>query len=254
MRLRCTAPLVVSALAGLFFLVACPKVVATDQGDASKSKPYNPKMATTDALMRILDQEIATKDLPSSFWLLLDYLTERLGADGTRMSFFVDVSVFSKEVRAVVDGELPPPRLKLQPLPERMSVRAILETAVNQLDGDEGTFLIRRGRVEITTKKAASLHNLLQQTFAASFNRHPLEFVLDDLSELTGVSIVIDGRAKNEMRTPITARFRNDVPLLGALRMVTESAGLKLVGFPGAPGSARGLFVTTPEHAQVLQR
>lgn len=170
------------------------------------------------------------------------------------MPFFVDVRVFSKDVQAVIDGQLPPPVFKLQPLPSRMSVRAILQMALNEFDGGEATFLIRQGRVEITTKQAASLPNLLKQTFAASFDRQPLEVVLDDLSDLTGVSVVVDGRARDKARTAIiTARFRNDVPVLEALRMVTESAELTLVELPGGTSPTRALFVTTPEHARTLR-
>src|SRR5262249_1405155 len=99
-----------------------------------------------------------------------------------------------------------------------------------------------------------ALPNLLKQTFAASFDRQPLDLVLDDLSEITGVSVVIDGRAKDRVGTPITARFRNDMPLLEALRLLAESAGLKLVAVPGGPSPTRALFVPTPEHAQVMQR
>jgi hypothetical protein len=259
MQVHLTARFVVGALVGLSGILLVPGSsrelrAAQKTGSGTDTPLSNPKMASTDALMRTLDQEISTKDLPVSFYPLLAYLTDKMREVGKELTFFVDVRVFSKDVQAVVDGELPPPRFKLQPLPSRMSVRAILQMAVSQFDGDEATFLIRQGRVEITTKKAASLANLLKQTFAASFDRHPLEFVLDDLSEITGVSVVIDGRARDKMRAPVTARFRNDVPLLEALRMVTESAGLKLVELPGNQAPTRALFVTTPEHAKILQR
>jgi hypothetical protein len=294
MQLRFTTPLVVSAcvgLAGLLLVSAPHRVAATDPGNDSKpaagakvqnetkkalaplekfrlqmraarqnvtgpeSKPANPYMAGTDALMHTLDREISTKDLfPNSFYGVLSHLTDKMREVGKELPFFVDASVFSKDVQAVNEGQIPPPLLKPQSLPPRMSVRAILQMALPQFDGGEATFLIRQRRVEITTKKAAALHNLLQQTVAASFDRQPLEFVLDDLSEITGVSVVLDGRAQDKMRTPITARFRNDVSLLEALRMVTASAGLKLVELPGGPTATRALFVTTPEHAQLLQR
>ncbi|MCI0462081.1 MAG: DUF4974 domain-containing protein [Gemmataceae bacterium] len=233
-----------------------PEPQATrNTGSGPESKLSNPKMAATDALMRTLDHEISTKDLPRSFWSLLEYLTAKVAEAGKELPFYVDVSAFSKDVRAVIDGELPPPLFKLRPsLPPRLPVRAILQMALNEFDGGQGTFLIRQHRVEITSTKAASLPNLLKQTFAASFDRQPFEFVLDDLSEITGVSVVIDGRARDRLRTPVTARFRNDVPLLEALRMVTESAGLKLVQLPAGPGPACALFVTTPEHAQSLRR
>ena len=182
-----------------------------------ESKLSNPKMASTDALLRTLDQEVSTKNLPRSFWLLLDYLTDKVRETGKELPFFVDVRVFSKEVQAVIDGELPPPTFKLQSLPPRMTVRAILQMVLPQFDGGEATFLIRHHRVEITTKKVATLPALLKQTIAATFDRQPLEFVLDDLSEITGVSVISDGRAQDKLCTPITARFRNDVPLLEAL-------------------------------------
>ena len=265
MRVRSTSPIVVSALvvfSGILLASGSSPIAATNPDDQAKSepapkvpsgagpdaKPANPRLARTDELMRHLDREIATKELPNSFFPLLDYLS------GYGVPFFVDIKVFSKDVQSVIDGELPPPRFRLQPLPRQMSVRAILQMAVEQFDGEEATFLIRQGRVEITTKKAAALPNLLKQTFAASFDRQPLEFVLDDLSEMTGVSVVIDGRAKEKVREPITARFRNDVALLEALRMVTESAGLKLVELAGDGGPTRALFVTTPEHARTLQK
>lgn len=293
MRVRSTSQLVVGTLAGLaaMLLVVGPGLVAaTHPGDDSKtetparvqnttkqarvkpgkvrlgsraapqtgngpeSKLSDPRRAATDALMRTLDQEIPTKDLPRGILSLLDYLTAKMGETGKELPFFVDVNAFSKDVRAVMDGELPPPQLKLRPYPPRLSVRAILQIALDEFDGGEATFLIRQRRVEITTKKAAALPNLLKQPVAASFDRQPLEVVLDDLSEITGVSVVIDGRAKDKLRTPLTARFRNDVPLLEALRMVTESAGLKLVELPGGSSPTRALFVTTPEHAQTLQR
>jgi hypothetical protein len=258
MQVHFTARFVAGALVGLSGLLLVPGFgrelrAAQKTGTGTETPLANPKMATTDALMRTLDQEISTKDLPQSFYPLLDYLTVRMRETGKDLPFFVDVRAFSKDVQDVVDGLLPPPRFKLQPLPPRMSVRAILQLAVSQFDGDEATFLIRQGRVEITTRKAAALPNLLKQTFAASFDRQPLEFVLDDLSEITGVSVVIDGRARDRSRTPVTARFRNDVPLLEALRMVTESAGLKLVEIRGSTNSTRALFVTTPEHATILQ-
>jgi hypothetical protein len=278
MRVHFSSPLVVSAFVGLSGILLVPDrspAAATHQGDDSKteatakvekvgpesqarkngtgleSPPANPKMAATDALMRTLDQEISTNELPRSFFALLDYLTKRVGGASSRgLPFFVDARLFSKEVRMVLDGEIPPPVFKVQPLPPRMSVRSLLQMAFNEFDGGEATFLIRQGRVEIITKKEAATENLLKQTFAASFDRQPLEFVLDDLSEITGVSVVIDGRARDKTRTPITARFRNDVPLLEALHMVTESAGLTLVELPGGQGPTRALFVTTPEHAR----
>src|SRR5947209_2226549 len=116
MPLRLTSQLVVSAILGLSDILLVPGTrcaAATPPGDGSKTetpakaqnlnkkvrtqpeqvrvgspeartdgtglelKASNPKMAATDALMRALDLEISTKDLPRSFYALLDYLTEK---------------------------------------------------------------------------------------------------------------------------------------------------------------------------------
>jgi hypothetical protein len=78
-----------------------------------------------------------------------------------------------------------------------------------------------------------------------------LECALDELSEITGVSVVLDGRITENRQALVTACFRNDVPLLEGLRMLTESAGLKLVQLPGGTGPTEALFITTPEHARL---
>jgi hypothetical protein len=215
---------------------------------AAEGKNSSPRIAATEALLRVLDEEIPTKDLPDNFFLLLEYLTDR-----RHLPFLVDFKSFTKDVQAVRDGELPPPQLKLQPLPARMTIRAVLHLAVDRFDS-EATFLVRQGRVEVTTRKAASFANLLTQTFAVSFDRQPLELVLDELSDLTGATIVSDDRARDALRTPVSARFRNDVPLLEALRMLTASAGLTLVELGCKQGAPRALFVTTPEYARALAR
>jgi len=80
-------------------------------------------------------------------------------------------------------------------LPRRLRVGDLLQLIVAQFD-EESALLIRKNRVEITTKKAASRDNLLKQTFVASFDQHPLEYVLEDLAEITGVSVIVDGRSK----------------------------------------------------------
>jgi hypothetical protein len=211
---------------------------------AMAQKNPNPRVRETEALIRLLDEPIVLKDLKEGAWF--SSVSEWAQARGKELPIFVDAKSFQEEnSQALFRGELPPP--KLIGLPQRMRVGDLLQLIVAQLD-EESTLLIRKSRVEITTRKAASRDNLLRQTFVASFDQHPLEFILEDLADITGVTVIVDGRSKEKIRTPVTARFRNDVPLRDALRMVTESAELKLVILPG------GLFVTTPSHADVLDK
>jgi hypothetical protein len=89
---------------------------------------------------------------------------------------------------------------------------------------------------------------MLNQTFFADFKQRPLEEVIEELSELTGVSVVLDGRAKEKAKALVTARFRNDVAMQDAVRMLAEMAELKVVHL------VTGLFVTTPAQAQAMQK
>ncbi|MCI0376927.1 MAG: hypothetical protein L0215_04930 [Gemmataceae bacterium] len=194
--------------------------------------------------MRLLDEPINLKDLKEG--ASFSSLEEWAQARGKELPIFIDIKAFHEENSlALFRGEIPPP--KLLGLPRRMRVGDALQLLVAQLE-EESTLLIRKNRVEVTTKKAASRDNLLNQTFVASYDQLPLEYILDDLADITGVSVIVDGRSKDKIRTAVTARFRNDVPLRDALRMLTESAELKLVFLPG------GLFVTTPAHADVLEK
>jgi len=225
------------------FLVAIAIVLAANF-EASAQKSSSPRVRETDALMRVLDEAINIKDLKDG--ASIASLEEWAQARGKELPIFIDMKAFQDEgSQAVFKGEIPPP--KLLGLPRRMRVGDLLQVMVAQFE-EESTLLVRKGRVEITTKKAASRENLLKQTFVASFDLQPLELVLEDLADISGVTVIVDGRAKDKIRTSVTARFRNDVPLRDALRMLTESAELKLVILPG------GLFVTTPAHAEVLER
>jgi hypothetical protein len=212
--------------------------------EASAQKNSSPRTRETEALMRLLEEPVNLKDLKEG--ASFSSLEEWAQARGKELTIFIDIKAFQEESsQALFRGEIPPP--KLLGLPRRMRVGDLLQLLVAQFE-EESTLLIRKNRVEITTKKAASRDNLLKQTFVASFDQHPLEVILEDLADITGVSVIVDGRSKEQIRTPVTARFRNDVPLRDALRMVTESAGLKLVFLPG------GVFVTTPCHADVLEK
>jgi hypothetical protein len=213
-------------------------------GEASAQKSTSPRVRETEALLRLLDEPIRLADLKEG--PTFASLEEWAQARGKELPIFVDVKAFHEESsQALFRGEIPPPRLP--PLPRQMRLGDLLQLMVAQLE-EESTLLIRKNRVEITTRKAASRDNLLKQTFVASFDQRPLELILEDLADMTGVSVIIDGRSKDKVRTPLTARFRNDVPLCDALRMLSESAELKLVILPG------GLFVTTPLHAGLLEK
>src|SRR5262249_22415927 len=157
----------------------------------------------------LLDEPVNVKELKDG--ASFSSLEEWARARGKELPIFIDMKAFQEESSlGVFRGEIPPP--KLLGLPRHVRASDLLQLMVAQFE-EESTLLIRKNRVEITTKKAASRDNLLKQTFVASFDQHPLELVLEDLADITGVSVIVDGRSKDKIRTPVTARFRNDVPL-----------------------------------------
>src|SRR5262249_29502740 len=135
--------------------------------------------------------------------------------------------------------------VKLPPFPRRMTVEQAVRQAIKQLPAP-AALIFRGGQVEITTQDKAAREHLLNQTFFAEFDQRPLDQVLEDVCELTGVTVILDGRAKEKAKSPVTARFRNDVAAQDAVRMLAEMAELKLVHLPS------GLYVTTPTHAQTF--
>ena len=74
----------------------------------------------------------------------------------------------------------------------------------------------------------------------------PLEEALRELSDLTGVNIVLDGRAGDKGRTPVTARL-TDVPLDNAVKVLADMADLT----PVVVG--RVLYVTSKDNAKALR-
>jgi hypothetical protein len=113
------------------------------------------------------------------------------------------------------------------------------------------TYIVFPDRIEITTFKRASVEGRLQQPVAAKFDNRKLKLseALRELSEMTGTSIVIDARIGDKEDRQVTATFRNDVTLAGALRVLTEQADVKYVVLKEGI-----LFVTTPAHVETLRK
>lgn len=111
-----------------------------------------------------------------------------------------------------------------------------------------GTILVRAGRVEIVPSVYATKEYMLNQNVEVAFKARPLADALEELSDMTGVSLVIDPRANEKAQMPVTARFNNDVALQDAVRMLTEMAELKMVYL------VTGIFITTPERARIMEK
>jgi len=122
-----------------------------------------------------------------------------------------------------------------------------LQHVLNQVPPNGGTYLIRRGFIEITTRTAALTEQLVQRQVTAKFDKRPLDEALEELADATGASVLVDGRLADKAKTPITATFKNNLSLEAAVGLLANMADLKAVVIES------GLYVTTKENAAALQ-
>jgi hypothetical protein len=218
------------------------------QGDKPGKKPAT--APTAREILASLQTEIPTADLkkqaPSLGDLLQKRIPDALKLDDREITFSVDDAAYREEVpelASIQESEL----RNLQNLPPRMTINQLLRHVLKQLPVPSA-FVVRAGRVDIVPLSHTSKDHMLNQTFYVEFKDRPLAQALDELSELTGVSIVVDARAKERAQTPVSARFHDDVALQDAVRMLTDMSELKLVYL------VTGIYVTTPERSTVMQK
>ncbi len=114
--------------------------------------------------------------------------------------------------------------ISLAPL-KRISRANVLKLVLGQFEPANATYLIRPTYVEVTTYENAQPQ---RQSVSASFVNKPLADALDELANMTGVSIILDARAPNRL-TPITAKFREEISLVNAVSILADMTDLKLI-------------------------
>ena len=145
-------------------------------------------------------------------------------------------------------GDIYESQVKFPPYPKTMTVAAALQIALSQA-GEGATYIVRRGWVEIVSSKRDRLQVMLKQKVMGDFDRKPIDDVIHDLAEQTGVSIQLDSRSfKDKQNIQVTALFRNDTSLRDALVMLADMAELQVVEL------STGIYVTSPANAEVLKK
>ncbi len=111
----------------------------------------------------------------------------------------------------------------------------------------EATFLVQGDHVVVVSKAALERGEMLQERIHASYENKPLDEVLQELSDKTAVTVLVDPRLGNNANTRITVTLRG-VPLRTAIELLADMAG--------AAAIVRGevLYVTTKENAEALQK
>jgi hypothetical protein len=135
-----------------------------------------------------------------------------------------------------------------------VSLRVVLQKLLAQVKGDDhnGTFRIREDHIEVTTTRHANpIHwvGLGRQGIpkvCCSFDREALPEALRQVSESTGINVVIDPHALEKARKTVTAEL-NDVPLDTAVGLLAHMAELRVVSLDNV------LYVTSRDKAKELE-
>ncbi len=87
----------------------------------------------------------------------------------------------------------------------------------------------------------------LRQPVDVAFERRLLSDALKELSDMTGVSVVLDAQKQQDPTLQVTADFRN-VPLESAVRVLADMAGMKSVVLENM------IYVTAPGNAENMKK
>ncbi len=130
--------------------------------------------------------------------------------------------------------------IKDKPLPAmKVSLNRMLRKVLDRLP-TKGLVVIRDDAIELTTPTAFSFEIGRSGTDGpeaggtpsvplvyAVLERRPLEQALRSLADRTGFSILLDARAGDKAKTPVTATLKN-VPLDTAVRLLADMSDLRL--------------------------
>jgi hypothetical protein len=177
----------------------------------------------------------------------LHRLDEVLRKQGKNVPVQVDFWAFKDENPDVYKDEpdLLDTKVKVPAVPPQQTLQDVIHAAVASIPTHNATHIVRKRQIWITTLTCASPELLMELGVTAQFDRRPLASAVRELSELTGVAIVVDPRI-GKADTPVTATFDNRVPLRTALALLADMTGQKVFEMNGA------LYLTTPENAKAL--
>jgi hypothetical protein len=237
---RCLAALVLTFIwAGV--AAAQPN---TNSGSSPGKDPARPREIIPALRTRVdlapLPQKPVLKDV-------LDFISERLtDRIGKKVQVVLDIRAFKAENPEVTSEQMHGEEVTFPDERRPLELGEILRLTLKQIPTNDATFLIRLGQVEVTTIYQANPAGLLSRKVAVAFHRRPLEEALEELSDLTGASIILDPRLGARSRAPVTAAFRNDTSLAAALRLLGDMTDVRVVIIQDA------LYATTPARAVSL--
>ncbi len=165
----------------------------------------------------------------------LSHISERYG-----LTILVDVEAFK------ADNNDPDIENRPIKLPRLVSVRlrTILRVLFQQVAGD---FYTRDDHLMVVPTKRIEAGIALRQPVDVAFERRLLSDALKELSDMTGVSVVLDAQKQQDATLQVTADFRN-VPLESAVRVLADMASMKSITLENM------IYVTDPGNAENMKK
>ena len=182
-----------------------------------------------------LDQPVTIEFEPNTpLREALSHIAERYG-----LTILIDDLAFK------VDSDQPDIEAQPVKLPRLASVRlrTVLRAIFNQVNAD---YYVRDDVFTVVPPQRIQSGAVLRQAVDLDLERRPLPAALKELSDVTGVSIVLDGQKLKDSKSEVTADFRN-VPLDCAVRVLADMAGMKSVVMDNL------IYVTSVENADKLE-
>jgi hypothetical protein len=195
-------------------------------------------------LVALLSQTVDTQEFTQEQTLkqFLARLQAKVKTKDRELPLWVNAEAFKEEAGDVPDlGDV---KVAAPPYPKKMTVAALLRHALAK-SGLNASYLVKHGVVEITTLERTRVQYRLNEVVEGKFDSQQLGDVLEELAAQAGVTLAVDPRLGNQMKTLVSANFTTSETALGtALNVLTDMAGLRVVVVDNV------LYVTHPLNAQ----
>jgi hypothetical protein len=216
--------------------------VKKSENPPPKEDQAKPREAKIDSASRArqwrekLDQPVTIEFEPNTpLREALSHIAQRYG-----MTILVDTDAFKVDQNQP-DIENQPVRL---PMIAQVKILTALRAIFQQINGD---FYIKDNVMTVVPRTYIETGRVLKHPVDVSFNKRPLADALTELSELSGLSIVLDPRGQADGNFAVTADFRN-VPVQDAVLVLADMAGMKSVVMDNL------LYVSSPRNAERLEK
>jgi hypothetical protein len=222
------------ALAILLSSLCGPSLSTSRSGEARAAKreevPCKPAAETS--VQIILSQRL---EIPPEFKGIkfpvkttLRYLQDVLMSRGFELRLMIDHRSFVDSHPNSNQFELAEVGFEFPEFVRSMTCRQYLDLVVKQLPVDACVH-VSGGVLVVTTPDAVKLDRLLDRKIAIDLRKKTVVEAFEEVSALSGVSIVVDPRCNDGQKSDVMLRTNNDMSVRGILESIADIHDLKLV-------------------------